>query len=89
VASSRLRSVGSASPSAAPLSAQDELLRKLRTGEIDRDGFYNAVVEQGVAHLTKRMTPAQAEVLREQVREEVEHNPILAKMLEDALSDAS
>ena len=86
MAAGRLRSIGSASAVAdAPLSEQDELTRKLRVGEIDLDGYYAATVELGLAHLRNRVTPEQLEIVRERMREEVETNPILVKMVRDAI----
>ena len=86
MAMGRLRSIGSSSAVAeAPLSEQEELARKLRAGEIDLEGYYDATVELGVAHLRNRVTPEQLEIVRERMREEVETNPILVKMVRDAI----
>ena len=84
----RLRSIGpSAAIAEAPLGEQEELARKLRAGEIDLNGYYDATVELGLAHLRNRMTPEQLEVVRERMREEVETNPILVKMVRDAVGE--
>jgi hypothetical protein len=84
----RLRSIGSSSsPAVAPLSEEDVLLRKLRDGEIDRPGYYDAMVELGLAHLRDRMPAEQLEIVRERMREEIETNPVLARMVRDALGE--
>lgn len=86
MAMGRLRSIGSSTAVAdAPLSEQEELARKLRAGEINLEAYYDATVELGLAHLRNRMTPEQLEVVRERMREEVESNPILVKMVRDAI----
>lgn len=86
MAMGRLRSIGTSTAVAdAPLSEQEELARKLRAGEINLEGYYDATVELGLAHLRNRMTPEQLEVVRERMREEVETNPILVKMVRDAI----
>lgn len=86
MASSRLRSVGSVSPAAvAPLSEEEELLRKLRDGEIDPGSYYDSVVELSLAHLRGQLTAEKLEIVRERMREEIETNPVLVKMVRDAM----
>ena len=88
MAMGRLRSIGSSTALAeAPLSEQEELARKLRAGEINLEEYYDATVELGLAHLRDRVTPEQLEVVRERMREEVETNPILVKMVRDAIGE--
>ena len=86
MATGRLRSIGASTAVAdAPLSEQEELARKLRAGEISLEAYYDATVELGLAHLRDRVSPEQLEVVRERMREEVETNPILVKMVRDAI----
>ena len=86
MAMGRLRSIGTAPAVAdAPLSEQDELARKLRAGEISLAEYYDATVELSLKHLRNQMPPEQLEVVRERMREEVETNPVLAKMVRDAI----
>jgi hypothetical protein len=88
MASSRLRSIGSSKALAVePLNEEDELLRRLRAGEIDRPGYYDAMVELGLAHLQGRMPIEQLEIVRERMREEIESNPVLMKMVREATGE--
>ena len=86
MAMGRLRAISSSTAeAAAELSEQDELTRKLREGEIDLEGYYEATVELGLAHLRDRMPAEQLEIVRERMREEIETNPVLVKMVRDAI----
>ena len=87
MATSRLRSISTA-PAAtlAPLSDDEELVRKLRDGEIDKAQYYDASVERSMARLRGVVPAEQLAIVRETLREEVESNPVLNKMLEDALA---
>jgi len=86
MAMGRLRSIPSSTAVAdAPLSEQDELARKLRAREISLEQYYDATVELGLAHLRNHVSPEQLEIVRERMREEVETNPILTKMVRDAI----
>jgi hypothetical protein len=88
MAAGRLRSIGSSNSAAvAPLSEEEELLRKLRTGEIDRPGYYDAMVELGLSQLRDRVTAEQLKVVRERMREEIETNPVLIRMVRDATGE--
>ena len=88
MANGRLRSIGSTTPRAvAPLSEEEELLRKLVEGEITREEYNDAVVDRGIAHLHGRVPPEQLQIVRECLREEVESSPVLAKILADAITE--
>jgi hypothetical protein len=65
---------------------EDELVTKLRSGELDREGFYNALVERSLSHLRNRVTPECLEIVRERMREEVETNPVLVEMVRQAVA---
>jgi hypothetical protein len=87
MANGRLRSISTAPAAAvAPLSDEEELVRKLRDGEIDKDQYYEASVERSIARLRGVVPLDQLEVVRETLREELESNPVLIKMLQDALA---
>jgi len=87
MANGRLRSISTApSAAVAPLSDEEELVRKLRDGEIDKEQYYEASVERSISRLRGIVPPDQLEVVRETLREEVESNPVLIKMLQDALA---
>jgi hypothetical protein len=88
MAAGRLRSLGSSRPAAvAPLSEEEELLRKLRDGSITSDEYYEAFVERSIAHLHGTVSAEQLEDIRECMRAEVETNPVLVKMMRDALEE--
>lgn len=88
MATGRLRSTpSSASVAAGPLSAEQEFLRKLRVGELDVQGYYDAMVELSLDHLRNRLSPRQLEIVRERIREEMLTNPVLIKMVRDVLAE--
>ncbi len=87
MANGRLRSVSTApSAAAAPLSDDEELVRKLRDGEINLAQYYDASVERSIAKLRGIVPAEQLAIVRETLREEAECNPVLNKMLQDALA---
>jgi hypothetical protein len=84
----RLRSIGSsAAVTADPLGPEDELLRKLRVGEFDLEGYYDAMVELSLDHLRNRLSARQLQIVRERIREEMVTNPVLVKMVRDVLAE--
>ena len=90
MATSRLRSLSTGPAAAsAPLNDDEELVRKLRDGEIDKAQYYDASVERSMARLRGVVPAEQLAIVRETLREEVESNPVLNKMLEDALAQLS
>jgi hypothetical protein len=87
MANGRLRSISTAPAAAvAPLSDDEELVRKLRDGEIDKAQYYDASVERSIARLRGVVPAEQLAIVRETLREEAESNPVLNKMLQDALA---
>ncbi|HKO46290.1 MAG TPA: hypothetical protein VJV79_01120 [Polyangiaceae bacterium] len=87
MANGRLRSISNAPALAElPLSDDEELVRKLRDGEIDQAEYYDASVERSIARLRGIVPTEQLAVVRETLREEVETNPVLNKMLRDAMA---
>ena len=84
----RLRSIGSSAALAAdPLGPEEELLRKLRVGEFDLEGYYDAMVELSLDHLRGRLSVRQLQIVRERIREEMVTNPVLVKMVRDVLAE--
>ncbi len=84
----RLRSIGSSAAVAAdPLSPEEELLRKLRVGEFDLEGYYEAMVELSLDQLRSRLSARQLQIVRERIREEIVTNPVLVKMVGDVLAE--
>jgi len=65
----------------------DELLRKLRDGEISKEEYLDTAVERGLDHLRGRLPTRQLQIVRERLRDEVESSPILVKLLADALEE--
>jgi len=88
MATSRLRSIGAATSVAAPR-PEEELVRQLRDGEIDRETYFAGMVELCVAPMRERLTADRLQIVREQMREELETNPVFIKMLEDAMGERS
>ena len=88
MAMGRLRSIGSStSPAPDPLSPEEALMQKLRSGELDLPGYYDAMVELSLEHLRKHLSARQLEIVRERAREEIETNPVLVKMVQDVLAE--
>ena len=87
MAAGRLRSIASSRPAeVVPISDEEVLLRKLRDGVISLDEYYEAFVDRSVAHLHGTVSNEELEGIRECMRMEVETNPVLLKMMQDALS---
>jgi hypothetical protein len=90
MAASRLRSIGAANPAAAASrSDEEQLLDNLRAGKITRAEYYDAMVELGLAHLQGRVPADQLDVVRERMREEIETNPVLIRMVADATGEST
>jgi hypothetical protein len=69
----------SAPPSAAEASDTDRLL----SGQIGVDEYLSARVEQATAHLQGLLSPAQLDVLRDQLREQLSGaDPVVRRMLQ-------
>jgi hypothetical protein len=84
----RLRSIGSSAAVAAdPLGPEEELLRRLRVGELDLEGYYDAMVELSLDHLRARLSGRKLQIVRERIREELVTNPVLVKMVADVLAE--
>lgn len=59
-------------------------LDRLARGEINRDEYLEARIDAAVAHVEAGLSPEHLQLLREQMREQLESDPMLARLLRRA-----
>lgn len=68
---------GAASESA----SGSEALSRLRTGQISIDEYLEDRVEQAVGHLTAQLSPEQLQFVKDTLREQLSHDPVLVELV--------
>lgn len=69
--------------SAAPVTTPDALER-LQAGELSLDEYMDTRVEKAVAHLSQVLPADQLQLLKEQLKEQLQHDPTLEVLLKRA-----
>ncbi len=78
------RSGGQFSIEAGKAPADSGDLEKLANGELSQDEYLDARVEQAVSHLQQGLSVEQLELVRETLREQLESDPLLQRVLQRA-----
>src|SRR5690606_22109314 len=59
--------------------SEDHDLERLARGEIDREQYLDARIDSALAHLEGSLSPEHAQLLRQEMRERLENDPVLAR----------
>ncbi|HEX4341192.1 MAG TPA: hypothetical protein VH062_35025 [Polyangiaceae bacterium] len=68
--------------------AGSPLLERLRTGELDLDGYLDAQVTAATAHVQSSLSSTQLDFIREALREQIAADPVLIELVRRATGAA-
>jgi hypothetical protein len=68
-------------PTEAAAPAGSEALGRLQKGEISVDEYLEGRIEDAVGHLTAQLSPQQLEFVKETLREQLSHDPVLTELV--------